>query len=197
VEKPAHKAEFPPLLPQGFHPYTLEGLKRLCVDGFAKSTLRPEIWAGLTAILDQIVAVNIVCDVWLDGSYTTQKLEPDDVDFVFIMSSHYRTEGTPEQQHLIEWLINREDEPKKLFLCHTYVILEFPADSPWYQLALDEKKHFEEGVFGYSVTTHEPKGIVLLRFEEKREEELDTEAELDAEEEQLELEELLEEGSGE
>ena len=167
MEKPPHKAEFPPLLPQGFHAHSPEAVRQLCVDGFPDSPVRAEIWAGLATILERIAAVNITCEVWLNGSFTTQKPEPDDVDFILIAASHYRSAGTQEQQDLIEWLINREDEPKTAFKCHTDCVLEFPEGSPFYGLFEDDKAHWEE-LYGFSVTTHEPKGIVVLKFEEKQ-----------------------------
>jgi len=110
------------------------------------------------------------CEVWLNGSFTTQKLDPDDVDFIVVAASHYRAEGTREQAELIEWLINREDEPKKMFRCHTDVVLEFPTESPFFEMGEETKAHFENNVYGYSVTTHEPKGIILIKIEAKKEE---------------------------
>jgi hypothetical protein len=37
VDKHAHKEEFPPLLSEGFHQLTVEGVKKLCVDAFPDS----------------------------------------------------------------------------------------------------------------------------------------------------------------
>lgn len=142
-------------------------MKQLCVDGFPESTVRADIMAGFTAILERVDAVGMVCEVWLDGSFTTEKLEPDDVDFIVIAAARYRMEGTKEQAELIEWLISREDEPKHVFRCHTDVVLEFPKSSPiLHDLAEENKAHYA-GVYGYSVTKREPKGIVVLKIEEK------------------------------
>ena len=44
---------------------------------------------------------------------------------------------------------------------------EFPASSPLFALGEDLKTHFANA-YGYSVTTHEPKGIIVLKIEEEQ-----------------------------
>ncbi|HEY5381139.1 MAG TPA: hypothetical protein VIJ65_02730 [Acidobacteriaceae bacterium] len=128
--------------------------------------------AGLDAVLERIGTVGINGTVWLDGSFTTQKDEPEDVDFILIADTAYRHSGTPEQQGCIEWLINRENDPKVSCSCDTDVVLEFPEDSPFYELAEQTKAHFREAVYGQSVVTKEPKGIVVLSIPEIEEDDL-------------------------
>jgi hypothetical protein len=67
---------------------------------------------------------------------------------------------------MIEWLINRENDPKASFRCDTEVILELSAESEFYQISEDLKRYYAEEVYGRSVTTHEPKGIVVLQIPE-------------------------------
>jgi hypothetical protein len=163
VEKPAHKPEFPPLLPQGFHSLTSEEVMELCVTAFPGSIDREGIMAGLQSILDRIKELDMVCEVWLDGSFITQKVEPDDVDFiVFAPMAILQTEN-PQLAEFIDWMNDNEDEPKKLFKCHTQIVFEDAQNQYANDLIGDTRKHYEE-VFGFSVSTHEPKGIVVLNL---------------------------------
>ncbi|MEG3148519.1 hypothetical protein U1769_01380 [Sphingomonas sp. ZT3P38] len=42
---------------------------------------RSQIWERLkTSVLDEIVKLNIPCELWIDGSYITLCPEPDDID---------------------------------------------------------------------------------------------------------------------
>jgi hypothetical protein len=107
VQRP-HKEEFPPLLPQGFHSLTLQQLRNLCVDDFPDSKERAQILAGLEAVLERAWAVGIRCTVWLDGSFVTKKIDPDDVDFILLIDAVYYDHGTPKQADFIDWLINNE-----------------------------------------------------------------------------------------
>jgi hypothetical protein len=159
-----HKQEYPPLLPRGFHPVTVKALRELCVSGFPDSKSREEIMAGFEAIHERAVTVGVEGEAWVDGSFLTKKTEPQDIDFVILADARFRESGTPQQQEFIEWLISNEDDPKKSFRCHTDVVLLYPPDSPWYQLTLDTKRHWEEKVYGFSVSTREPKGIAVVKI---------------------------------
>jgi hypothetical protein len=68
--------------------------------------------------------------VWIDGSFLTAKTNPDDLDFVVIMPSDIYDSGTPEQRIFVDWLIDKADDPKKSFRCHSHVELMYEPDSP-------------------------------------------------------------------
>jgi hypothetical protein len=160
-----HKQEFPPLLAQGFHQMTVGELRELTVSKFQDSKVRGEIMAGFETIYERAISVGIEGEAWVDGSFLTNKIDPDDVDFIVLADAHFRDNGTPEQQEFIEWLISNEDDPKKSFLCHTDVVLLYAPDSPWYELNSRSKEHWEENVYGFSVASHEPKGIAVIKIE--------------------------------
>ena len=143
---------------------TLGELRQLCVAKFPDSEVRADIMAGFEAIHERAGALGIKGNVWVDGSFLTQKIDPDDIDFVFLIDASYYESGTKEQYEFIEWLISNEDDPKKSFKCHTDVVLLYPEDSPFYQITVNTKHHWSENVYGYSVTTKEPKGIVVLEI---------------------------------
>jgi hypothetical protein len=71
---PSSKLEFPPLLAVGFHDFSLEKLRELCVDKFAASTTRGIIADEFTKLIDELASAKVPCELWLDGSYFTEKL---------------------------------------------------------------------------------------------------------------------------
>lgn len=154
------KPEFPPLLPQGFHRYQLDDLKSLVVDPFEHSSSREPLWASFVQLLEDLKAADIKCVVWVDGSFVTQKIDPDDVDLV--VEIEYDTMNTlnPSQRALVVNLRNQafRQNPRKL---HTFVIFSAPIVHKAGASAAALRKKWE-GTFGYSLIKKTPKGIVQV-----------------------------------
>ena len=83
----ADKEEFPPLLPAGFHQIDKQGRQRICVDRFPESVTRPGIMRNVEATVAQVNQQGIPGDLWVDGSFLTEKLNPDDADVAFVITS--------------------------------------------------------------------------------------------------------------
>jgi len=83
----ADKQEFPPLLRAGFHPMGVGQLRRLCVARFADSFTRDGIMTRLEAIIDSINRSAIRGQIWIDGSFLTEKLNPDDADIALMIDA--------------------------------------------------------------------------------------------------------------
>ena len=150
------------MLPQGFHAMSTEDLRSLCVETFPKSRVRSEIMAGFMAIYEGYVNLKIEGELWIDGSFLTTKIDPDDIDFIALIPQWFRLHGTVEQQSYIEWMISKEDEPRALFMCHTEVLEVVEDGHADYNFFLDMKNHWEKNVYGFSVKSHDPKGIAVI-----------------------------------
>jgi hypothetical protein len=155
-------------LAAGFHKFSIAELDELCVTAFPYSGVRSDIMAGFKVIHERALTLRIEGEIWIDGSFLTKKIDPQDIDFVFVVDAALYEDGTQEQNEFLEWLISNEDDPKKSFLCHTDVVLVYPPDSPLYPLTVNTKRHWEENVYGYSVATREPKGIVVVTMEQTK-----------------------------
>jgi hypothetical protein len=77
------KPSFPWLLPAGFTTKTLDEVRVLRVDNFPTSTSRANIFDSFVAnFITPLINTGISCDVWMDGSFITQKEDPEDVDIL-------------------------------------------------------------------------------------------------------------------
>lgn len=159
----AHKEEFPPLLPEGFHRLSIDDVRKLCVDPYPDSIVRGDIMAGLCAIVERIAHLKLECEIWLDGSFITQKQDPEDVDFIIFAPMSMLGTENPELDKFIDWMNDKKDEPKTLFKCHTQIIFEGATNEYANDLIGDTRNHYRR-IFGFSVTTNQPKGIVLLNL---------------------------------
>ncbi len=96
------KVEYPPLLKLGFHQKTLEELREMCVNSFPTSKIRTTIMDNLEIIINELIKNKVEGEVWVDGSFLTEKIEPEDSDILLYFSGDFYDNGTPEQQMVID-----------------------------------------------------------------------------------------------
>ena len=71
-------------LSPGFHDWILGHAEKQLVKAFPKSRTRGSIWAGYLQLCDDLLTIINGCEHWLDGSFTTSKLDPGDLDLLVV-----------------------------------------------------------------------------------------------------------------
>lgn len=125
----ASKAEYPPLLEVGRHPFTIEALRVACVDAFPKSKTRAEIMDRLCEVISVLEAAGVVGELWINGSFLTTKIDPADVDVVLRMEASAYDSASPETQAAVDWLNGNLIASHKV---DSYVFFAWPKDHPLY-----------------------------------------------------------------
>ena len=121
--------------------------------------------AGFRAVIERIIHCGIVeGEIWINGSFLTEKIDPADVDCCLMLPSRFYESGTELQRETIDWLNSRANEPKRGFRCDIAAEILFPEASPWHHLCEPMREHWRS-IFGRSVTNQQPKGIAVLRLE--------------------------------
>ena len=146
------KTDFPPLLIKGLHPLGISGIEALTVARFPESARRPMLFSNLQIYLDKLAATGIKARVWLDGSYLTEKPEPDDIDLVVVFERESVRTMTAEAQQMLGILLNMNMMDSR-FRLHVF---KAPSDR---QADLD----YWLGLFGTLRDEVTPKGIAELR----------------------------------
>lgn len=118
--------------------------------------------AGLDAIHVRLLGLEISGEMWVDGSFTTKKQEPDDVDIVVYAPSEFFDNGTAEQQAFLNWLSDDKDKVKTLFSCHSAAIASYSTARPNMFALYEATRRDYLDKFGHSVTTREEKGICVV-----------------------------------
>ena len=80
-----NKLSYPALLdiPPLFHELSFNDIENLCVNSFINNSRRKQLLTNFkTLIIDVLERENISCNIWIDGSISTEKEEPDDIDLV-------------------------------------------------------------------------------------------------------------------
>jgi hypothetical protein len=80
MSSPSSTPEYPPLLPIGRHQMSMADLRQLCVSEFPLSTTRDRIMSGFEEVVRKLDSVGIVGEVWVNGSFLTKKIDPNDID---------------------------------------------------------------------------------------------------------------------
>lgn len=136
------KEEFAPLLPVGFHEMSIAALERLCVHRFPDSFTRPGIMENLNNVIDRINTSKITGSLWIDGSFLTEKLNPDDVDILFSVSLSTYLAFNPIQGRFFEWF-------RKTSLYQDYGCDNYAAICDNYAAIHDPSRPEGEWLFAY------------------------------------------------
>jgi hypothetical protein len=86
--------------------------------------------AGLLSMIDRLVNDGIKGVLWIDGSFTTQKINPKDVDVVLKSPAADYDSGNPEYRETVDWVISNL---KATHTCDSYVLFDREPSDPLYE----------------------------------------------------------------
>lgn len=138
---------------------SIEELRQQCVDRFPLSRTRAKIMAGLTEVIERLSQYRVAGELWVDGSFLTEKINPGDVDVVLRIQSSVYDDGTSEQREIVGWIDGNLREHN---LCDSYVFYEFPETDPNYLLG-EEMRSYWSKWFGHS-RSGMSKGIAVIEL---------------------------------
>jgi hypothetical protein len=154
------KIEFPPLLSEGLHPMSLADVKRICVSEFPLSKRREPIMTSLEALLAALSSAAVKAQVWIDGSFLTKKIDPDDVDLVVVLQEEdfLLAWANPTGKDVLERIVRKEfTNPVK---CDSYISLEYPLETPRHALGQKQRDYWLK-TFGES-RSGDKKGMAVI-----------------------------------
>lgn len=131
-----YKIDYEPLLSAGRHemtPSAFESRFVIGLEGFA----RRQIWDRFKySILDKIEQLKIPCEVWVDGSFVTRCVEPDDIDASIMVLSEVIDSLDDDSLSFLKLFDDFDPkfhETLDVFLCPVYPIghpLRFDVNDP-------------------------------------------------------------------
>ena len=116
------------LPPIGLIKPTIQEFEERFVAGARIGDVRREIFDGYKKYCDNVRSLDVVSIQWINGSYTTKKLDPKDIDLVTHFDGMKLHQDKDLQKHF-EKLIDKE-EMKLLYKCHPQFVLVYPRDKP-------------------------------------------------------------------
>ena len=131
--------------------------EELCVTPFSLSTTRVQLFMKFSLLVRHFASEGMSMDIWIDGSYLTKKINPDDIDVVMKIREEVYSTWTAGQKGAIEWIVSKEneDEVHGIFGAHCFLIKSeshiCPRDHYW-----------RSDAFGRALISRERKGIVRI-----------------------------------
>ena len=149
------KTEYPSLWGPGFHRIEEEELSTRFVDSFSQSDTRRRLLARFRALIEHVREWGVPCDVWIDGSFATEKPEPQDVDALFVFDGEAVNRAPSELHAAISAVFGREghSDTKLRYGCDAYMVISQD----------EQTRSYWRGWFAFT-RTDEPKGIPVLRI---------------------------------
>lgn len=83
---------------------TMSELRGLCADPFALSKTRLALTDGLETVMTMLNGAGVIGELWVDGSYVTDKIDPNDVDVVLRYRAEHYEMGPQVQRTAIDSL---------------------------------------------------------------------------------------------
>ncbi len=136
---------------------SLSEVKKRCVTDFVQAENRSSIMAGLEAAVKKLIDVGIQGELWVDGSFLTEKIDPKDVDLLLRINAEFADNATKEQEETLEWF---EKGLSDFYRCDSYVWREYSPGHTLHVLSEAERIYWT-GWFGRSRSGH-PKGIAVV-----------------------------------
>jgi hypothetical protein len=120
------KSAAQPLLAPGRHPMGIDSLKLITVSRFPASTRRPLIFAEIAKLVRHLESQSVICELWIDGSFLTEKVEPCDADLTF---SAFVIDLELLDNNIKQWILSTLNGGNKFspFL-DTYICVRFLQD---------------------------------------------------------------------
>lgn len=81
-----YKREYDPLLENGFKEIALWQLDSIFLEPFGENEQRKQLINRLNAYLSEFLYLGLNAEIWIDGSFSTIKTEPEDIDVVFLLN---------------------------------------------------------------------------------------------------------------
>ena len=115
--------------------------------------------AGLRDVLAKLGAVGISAEVWVDGSFLTEKMDPDDVDFAIRLQGADFDAAPQDVFDAVEWAVS---DLKASHRVDGYAWAEWPDGHPQHDFGEGRRSYWAKW-YGTSRGGH-PKGIVVIRL---------------------------------
>jgi hypothetical protein len=75
------------VLPPNIHTITGAEFKEVFLDNMPSSSTRSEIYAGMIRLINRLIVYDVIKKIWLDGSFVTDKQNPDDIEICFFLDA--------------------------------------------------------------------------------------------------------------
>jgi len=114
-------------LPSGLITANVEEFEKRFINDFDDSITREAIFNGYIKYCKNLVPLDIGIIQWLNGSFTTNKINPNDIDFVTQLDGIKVDKQAVEIEDKLNELFNKE-KAKSECMCDVYFYFKYPEE---------------------------------------------------------------------
>jgi hypothetical protein len=96
------------------------------VDGFPDSTTRTRLADEFEKVVQMLRDAQVVGELWVDGSFLTRKIDPNDIDFILRVDGAWVDAANETQHGALQLVIDNLKEKG----CHAFVHVEYDQADP-------------------------------------------------------------------
>lgn len=142
--------DHPPLLPPGIHDVSTADLNNHFLSAFAQSSTRRGLIDGLQLFIGELRQIPVTFEMWLDGSFVTEKLDPNDIDLVVFADPFALNTLDSQNQSKLTGLFDRQTS-RSIFGC----------DVLFSPLGDENMRSYWRGWYGFD-RNENPKGLARI-----------------------------------
>jgi len=116
-------------LSPGFHNWTHSEINDRLVIAFPESSTRSAIFQGYSNLCEDMLGLCHQIEQWVNGSFATKKLDPNDIDLVSIFPKEIVDSFDDTQQTLFATLVSGA-KTKDNYRCDSYFVPLVDEDDP-------------------------------------------------------------------
>lgn len=117
---------------------------------------------GFMQIVVMLEKERIPCELLIDGSFLTEEIEPEDIDFSVVVTPEFYENCTTEQRKLLDW-IGDDKTIKTTHLCDCYLCVNYQqAHQEWFDGFADRAWWVQ--LYAKSVVMKRDRGVAVVRI---------------------------------
>jgi|ERR1019366_3823373 hypothetical protein len=131
--------EFEPLLAPGIHDFTKDTLEHHFVSPFSFQERRKQLIERFGFLIEKVEELGISFEIWINGSFVTNKEEPNDIDIAFFFDP-LKANALSDDKKILFREVSNNTLSKYRYNCDVYFIPNnLPTDRSYWR-----------GWFGYT-----------------------------------------------
>lgn len=145
----------------GIHKCYLEEFYKTFVFNFLSTSSRREISVGFARFLLEVLRIYEEFEIWADGSFTTTKTDPGDIDTCTIFhTEQYTSLSHEDQMKAIGLFVGKQT--RKKYSVDSYCLQVYPESHPAHHVYIQELEERKKD-FTYDSRTGLHKGIIAMK----------------------------------
>ena len=129
-------------LPPGRHSASLDELRSALVAPFEGSATRSGIFEWWRHHRDALLDLIEIQSQWLGGSFTSDKMDPNDVDMVTVLDGP-RFDEMPRHRQLMVQMLIAGNYTEEFWMCDVYPVLSYPSAHPGHNASVIAAQRWE------------------------------------------------------